>query len=85
MDTGFIVFNERNYPNLTALFRRLGVAIKASDMTYALTVRDGWLEWGAKNLDTIFGQRRNLMRPRFRPTPDRRRAPRRPADVTPSP
>jgi uncharacterized protein len=65
VDTGFIVFNERNYPNLTALFRRLGVTIKASDMTYALTVGDGWLEWGAKNLDTIFGQRRNLMRPRF--------------------
>jgi len=65
VDTGFIVFNERNYPNLTALFRRLGVATKASDMTFALTVRDGWLEWGAKNLDTIFGQRRNLLRPRF--------------------
>ncbi len=65
VDTGFIVFNERNYRNLTALFRRLGVAVKASDMTYALSVRDGWLEWGAKNLDTIFGQRRNLARPRF--------------------
>ncbi len=63
VDTGFIVFNERNYPNLTALFARLGVKVKASDMTYAFTMRDGWFEWGAKDLNTIFGQRRNLLRP----------------------
>ena len=65
VDTGFIVFNERNYPNLTALFRRLGVRIKNSDMTYALSARDGWLEWGAKDLNAMFGQRRNLVRPQF--------------------
>lgn len=65
VDTGFIVFNERNYPNLTALFARLGVATKDSDMTFALSVRDGWFEWGAKDLNAIFGQRRNLMRPWF--------------------
>jgi len=65
VDTGFIVFNERNYPNLTALLRRLGVAFKPSDMTYALSVGGGRLEWGAKSLNTIFGQRRNLVRPRF--------------------
>jgi predicted NAD/FAD-binding protein len=63
VDTGFIVFNERNYPNLTALFARLGVKVKASDMTYAFTMRNGWFEWGAKDLNTIFGQRRNLLRP----------------------
>ncbi len=38
VDTGFIVFNQRNYPNLTALFRTLDVPIKKSDMTFALTV-----------------------------------------------
>ena len=65
VDTGFIVFNERNYPNLTALFRRLGVTIKNSDMSFGLTVDNGRLEWGAKSLDAIFGQRRNLLRPRF--------------------
>lgn len=65
VDTGFIVFNERNYPNLTALFARLGVKVKNSDMTYAFTMRDGWFEWGAKDLNTIFGQRRNLLRPWF--------------------
>jgi predicted NAD/FAD-binding protein len=65
VDTGFIVFNERNYPNLTALFRTLDVPVKDSDMTFALTVADGWLEWGAKDLNAILGQRRNLLRPKF--------------------
>jgi uncharacterized protein len=65
VDTGFIVFNERNYPNLTALFRHLSVPIKNSDMSFALTVADGWLEWGAKDLAAIIAQRRNLLRPRF--------------------
>ena len=65
VDTGFIVFNERNYPNLTALFARLGVHVKNSDMTYAFTTRNGGFEWGAKDLNAIFGQRRNLLRPWF--------------------
>ena len=65
VDTGFIVFNERNYPHLTALFRHLDVQVHASDMTFAATIADGRLEWGAKNLNAIFGQRRNLLRPRF--------------------
>ncbi len=65
VDTGFIVYNERNYPNLTALFRRLGVKTQKSDMSFALTARDGWLEWGARNVNSIFGQRRNLVRPMF--------------------
>ena len=65
VDTGFIVFNERNYPNLTALFRRLGVTVKDSDMSFGLTVDNGRLEWGAKSLSSLFGQRGNLMRPRF--------------------
>jgi predicted NAD/FAD-binding protein len=65
VDTGFIVFNERNYPNLTALFARLGVRVKNSDMTYAFTTRNGGFEWGARDVNTIFGQRRNLLRPWF--------------------
>jgi hypothetical protein len=65
VDTGFIVFNERNYPSLTALFRHLGVTVKDSDMSFGLTVDDGRLEWGAKSLNAIFGQRGNLLRPRF--------------------
>lgn len=65
VDTGFIVFNERNYPNLTALFAELGVPVKDSDMTYAMSVGNGDFEWGAQDLNTIFGQRRNIFRPSF--------------------
>ena len=65
VDTGFIVYNERNYPNLTQLFARLEVKTKPSDMTFALSVRDGWLEWGARDLNAVFGQRRNVFRPRY--------------------
>ncbi len=65
VDTGFIVFNKRNYPNLTALFRLLGVAIKESDMSFGFTADDGDLEWGAKTINSVFGQRRNLFRPKF--------------------
>jgi predicted NAD/FAD-binding protein len=65
VDTGFIVFNERNYPNLTRLFAHLGVRTKDSDMSFALTVGNGSLEWGAKSANAIFGQRRNLIRPSF--------------------
>jgi len=65
VDTGFIVYNERNYPHLTGLFRHLGVRTQESDMSFALTVKGGWLEWGARNGNSIFGQRRNLFRPAF--------------------
>jgi predicted NAD/FAD-binding protein len=65
VDTGFIVFNTRNYPNLTNLLAHLDVATKESDMSFALTIGSGWLEWGAQSANAIFGQRRNLVRPSF--------------------
>ncbi len=65
VDTGFIVFNRPNYPNLTGLFAHLGVASHASDMTFAATIKSGWLEWGARDINSVIGQRRNLLRPRF--------------------
>lgn len=61
VDTGFIVFNEHNYPNLTALFRLLGVKIHASDMSFSASLDDGRVEWAGDNLNTVFGQRRNLL------------------------
>ena len=65
VDTGFIVFNPKNYPHLTAMFRHLDVPTHHSDMTFAATIRGGWLEWGAADANAVFGQRRNLVRPRF--------------------
>lgn len=65
VDTGFIVFNERNYPLLTGLFGHLGVATRASDMSFAFRSADGRLEWAGDNLDKVFAQRRNLLRPSF--------------------
>jgi predicted NAD/FAD-binding protein len=65
VDTGFIVFNHRNYPNLTALFEALGVRTIASDMSFGFSLNDGALEYACDNLDTIFAQRRNVLNPRF--------------------
>ena len=60
VDTGFIVYNEPNYPNLLGLFRHLGVAVQKSDMSFAITVADGKFEWSARTLNSIFGQRANI-------------------------
>ena len=65
VDTGFIVYNEANYPNLTALFAELDVDTHKSDMSFALSLDNGWLEWSGDNLTTLFAQKRNLLRPSF--------------------
>ncbi|SOE08412.1 hypothetical protein SAMN05877838_0129 [Hoeflea halophila] len=65
VDTGFIVYNELNYPNLTALFAHLGVQTHDSDMSFALSLDHGKMEWSGDNLWTLFAQKRNLLRPSF--------------------
>ena len=65
IDTGFIVFNERTYPNLTALFEHLGVAVEDSDMSFAVSARGGSFEYSGTGLAGLFAQKRNLLRPRF--------------------
>lgn len=66
VDTGFIVFNEATYPNLTALFDHLGVATKKSDMSFAVSLDGGAFEYsGAAGLKGLFAQRRNMLSPRF--------------------
>lgn len=63
VDTGFIVFNERNYPHLTALFQHLGVVSQATDMSFAASIGGGRVEYAGDNLNTLFAQRRNLFAP----------------------
>jgi predicted NAD/FAD-binding protein len=65
VDTGFIVYNEPNYPNLTALFAHLGVETVASDMSFGVSLDDGGFEYASTNLGGLLAQRRNLFRPRF--------------------
>lgn len=65
VDTGFLVFNERTYPNLTALFSVLDVDTVETDMSFSVSLRRPQLEWAGSNLATVFGQKRNLLRPRF--------------------
>ncbi|PJI38094.1 NAD(P)/FAD-dependent oxidoreductase [Ferrovibrio sp.] len=65
VDTGFIVFNDWNYPNLTRLFTHLNVSAIKSDMSFAVSVGQGKLEWSGNNLATLFAQKRNLLRPSF--------------------
>ena len=65
VDTGFLVFNHRTYPNLTAMFRALGVETVASDMSFAVSLADPALEWAGSSLTTLFAQKRNLARPGF--------------------
>ncbi len=65
VDTGFIVYNERNYPNLTALFNYLGVATIESEMSFAASLDNGRFEYAGTDLNGLIGQRRNVVRPRF--------------------
>ncbi len=65
VDTGFLVFNQRTYPNLTAMFQTLEVDTVASDMSFAVSLAEPDLEWAGSNLPSLFAQKRNLARPGF--------------------
>jgi uncharacterized protein len=68
VDTGFIVYNTLNYPNLTALFEHLDVATQASDMSFSVSMDGGDFEWIGRTHDVfngLFAQRRNLANPRY--------------------
>jgi predicted NAD/FAD-binding protein len=64
VDVGFIVYNERNYPNLVALFQYLGVPTEESDMSFAVSLDRGRFEYGSSYAGYV-AQRRNMVRPSF--------------------
>jgi uncharacterized protein len=65
VDTGFIVFNELTYPDLTSLFAHLAVRTHTSNMGFSLSLDGGRLEWSGEGCGGIFAQRRNLVSPSF--------------------
>jgi predicted NAD/FAD-binding protein len=65
VDTGFIVFNDRTYPRFVALLDRLGVASQPSSMSFSVRCEATGLEYNGTTLNTLFAQRRNLLRPAF--------------------
>lgn len=65
VDAGFIVHNEVNYPNFVRLLERLEVETQPSDMSFSVRDDRAGLEYCGTSLDTLFAQRRNLLRPSF--------------------
>jgi predicted NAD/FAD-binding protein len=65
VDTGFIVYNDWTYPNFIRLLRLLGVATQESEMSFSVRCERTGLEYNGHSLNTLFAQRRNLLRPRF--------------------
>ena len=65
VDTGFMVFNRRTYPNLIRFFERLGVDAADAEMSFSVQVRDEDIEWSGKSIDSVFAQRKNVGNPRF--------------------
>lgn len=65
VDTGFIVFNPKNYPNFCALLDYFGIASSASDMSFSASIGDGNFEYSSDGIAGLFAQKRNWFRPRM--------------------
>src|SRR5919108_3904710 len=65
IDTGFIVFNDWTYPRFIALLQRLGVGYQDSNMSFSLRDERSGLEYNGTNLNSMFAQRLNALRPSF--------------------
>jgi len=65
IDTGFIVFNDKTYPNFLALLAEIGIGKQATEMSFAVHNCQTGLEYNGHNLNTLFAQRRNIFNPKF--------------------
>jgi predicted NAD/FAD-binding protein len=65
VDTGFLVYNERTYPRLVALFRELGIDTVGSDMSFSCRIDAAGVEWAGTDVASLFAQPRNALRPGF--------------------
>ena len=65
LDTGFIVFNDKTYPNFLKLLAQIGVEKQATEMSFSVHNCQTGLEYNGHNLDSLFAQRRNIFRPKF--------------------
>jgi predicted NAD/FAD-binding protein len=65
IDTGFIVFNDKTYPNFLALLDEINIGKQESEMSFSVKSIDSGLEYNGHNLNTLFAQRRNILNPRF--------------------
>jgi len=65
VDTGFIVFNYANYPNLTKLFDDLNVPVCKSNMSFGASLKGGEIEYALATLGAVFAQKKNLLNPKF--------------------
>jgi predicted NAD/FAD-binding protein len=65
VDTGFIVYNEKTYPNFSKLLGQLGVETQPSEMSFGVSCERTGLEWSSRGLGGVFAQPRNLLRPSF--------------------
>ncbi|MCM2395955.1 FAD-dependent oxidoreductase [Rhizobium sp. S95] len=65
VDCGFIVFNDRNYPNLVAMFEHLGVETQTSDMSFSASLDGGRFEYSGSGIAGLLSQKTNALKPRF--------------------
>mgnify|MGYP003305482571 FL=1 len=65
IDTGFIVYNEKNYPNFVQLLKYLAVQTQPAEMSFSVSLDQGKFEYGTRNINSFFGQRSNILKPEF--------------------